>query len=56
MKNAYVNVKLGGMKTIIVKGEIWDWNSVYRTYKSRRQNELLRWVDLGISEPNKSSK
>lgn len=50
MKSAYVNVKLGGMKTVFVKGEYWDWNTVYRTYNSRKQNELLRWVDLGIKE------
>ena len=50
MKSVYVNAKLGGMKTILVKGELWDWNTVYKTYNSRRQNELLRWEDLGIQE------
>ncbi|KKK73723.1 hypothetical protein LCGC14_2891000 [marine sediment metagenome] len=50
MKSAYVNVKLGGMKSIITKGEHYEWNSVYKTYNSRRQNDLLRWLDLGITE------
>ncbi len=50
MKNLYVNVKLGGMNTIIVKGEVWEWNSVYQTYNSQEKNELLRWADLGITD------
>lgn len=53
MKNSYVNVKLGGMKLIIVGGEYYVWNSAYKTYNSKGKNELLRWTDLGISEPPK---
>lgn len=50
MKSSYVNVKLGGMKAIIVKGQRYDWNPIYRTYNSKSENELLRWSDLGIVE------
>ena len=46
----YVDVKLGRMKAIIVRGERYDWNPVYRTYNSKSQNELLKWTDLGVVE------
>ena len=49
-RKVYVNVKLGGMKAIIVRGERYDWNPVFKTYNSRSQNELLKWSDLGIVE------
>mgnify|MGYP001606918512 CR=1 FL=1 len=45
----YVDVKLGGRKKVLINGELFIWNPVYRTYNSKEQNELLRWSDLGIA-------
>ncbi len=49
----YVDTKIGGKKTIYVKGDYWDWNPAYKTYNSRKTNELLRWSDLGVRSTRK---
>lgn len=49
----YVDTKIGGKKTIYAKGDYWDWNPAYKTYNSRKTNELLRWSDLNIRSTRK---
>ena len=44
----YVDSKIGGKKTIYAKGDYYDWNPVYKTYNSRKRNELLTWADIGV--------
>lgn len=53
----YVNHKINGMKTIYCKGDYWDWMPEYKTYNSRKKNDLLTWSDLGVrSTPPKRKK
>jgi len=48
VRSHYVNQKLGGRNTVYVKGQYWDWNAVYKTYNSRKTNNLLTWADVGV--------
>lgn len=52
-KSIYVNKKLGGRKTIFWNGDYYDWNTAYKTYNSRKKNELLRWEDILGSPPKR---
>lgn len=38
-----VKQKLGGRKTITVKGIEYDWNPVYKDYHADKTGELLKW-------------
>jgi hypothetical protein len=42
----YVNKIIDGKKEIFVKGKKYRWNSVYKTYNSIDNNDLLTWKDV----------
>ena len=42
-KAFYVKTKMGNQDEITVKGRVFIWNSVWKTYNSQDTNELLTW-------------
>lgn len=55
-KEEIVNKIINGKKEIMVKGKLYRWNSVYKTYNSVEGNEILTLSDLNESKIKEDQK